>query len=302
MLKQVLHNEDRSTPFVEAGGLDSLLQLQPLLMPNNIQFLSHMSCLSSPMSANLTHSMTANAISSTIKSIASHYDSYKLIRKVMESIEAHLNILNQSRINLQCATGQEISDYLTCDNILENIPRRPIHLLESNSSSLLMARALSEFLRNIVTLERLILVLVSSIRSAYQRSHEMGSSWSSSDREIWKKEISSDDFVDMMSKLSNFYRSAIMEVCRIRTESGFEERDFERRKKPGSDGDWYPAMYTLRAVCQEGAVVRDGIEIDSCTPVGGLEMGEIVEDFDRCINSSGVMRYCTKKGWVSEQT
>jgi len=130
----------------------------------------------------------------------------------------------------------------------------------------------------------------------------MGSSWSSSDREIWKKEISSDDFVDMMSKLSNFYRSAIMEVCRIRTESGFEERDFERRKKPGSDGDWYPAMYTLRAVCQEGAVVRDGIEIDSCAPVGGLEMGEIVEAFDRCINSSGVMRYCTKKGWVSEQT
>jgi len=36
LLKQVLHNEDCSTPFVEAESLDSLLQLQLLLMPNNI--------------------------------------------------------------------------------------------------------------------------------------------------------------------------------------------------------------------------------------------------------------------------
>merc|ERR1719343_78947 len=42
LLEQVLHNEEHSIPFVEAGGLDSLLQLQPLLMPYNIQFLSHM--------------------------------------------------------------------------------------------------------------------------------------------------------------------------------------------------------------------------------------------------------------------
>jgi len=39
LLEQVLHNEEHSTPFVESGGLESLLQLQPLLMPCSIQFL-----------------------------------------------------------------------------------------------------------------------------------------------------------------------------------------------------------------------------------------------------------------------
>ena len=56
--------------------------------------------------------------------------------------------------------------------------------------------------------------------------------------------------------------------------------------------------------CQytKSAVVRDGIEIDSCDSIGGLEFGEIVEAYDRCINSSGVMRYRTRRGWVSKQT
>ena len=42
--------------------------------------------------------------------------------------------------------------------------------------------------------------------------------------------------------------------------------------------------YRLRIVCPEGAVVRDGIEIDSCASVGSMEMGEIAEAFDRCVN------------------
>mmetsp|Transcript_14088 Transcript_14088/g.20124 ORF Transcript_14088/g.20124 Transcript_14088/m.20124 type:complete len:3340 (-) Transcript_14088:211-10230(-) len=31
-------------------------------------------------------------------------------------------------------------------------------------------------------------------------------------------------------------------------------------------------------------------------------MGEIVDAFDRCINTSGIMRYQTSRGWISEQT
>ena len=58
----------------------------------------------------------------------------------------------------------------------------------------------------------------------------------------------------------------------------------------------------INCQCTKSAVVRDGIEIDSCESIGGLEFGEIVEAYDRCINSSGVMRYRTRRGWVSEQT
>lgn len=61
-----------------------------------------------------------------------------------------------------------------------------------------------------------------------------------------------------------------------------------------------PLLYKIRIVCQEGAIVRDGIDIDQCESVGNIEMGEIVYAYDRCINSSGVLRYRTSRGWVSE--
>ena len=42
--------------------------------------------------------------------------------------------------------------------------------------------------------------------------------------------------------------------------------------------------------------------IDMCDNVGNLEMGELAYAYDRCINSSGVLRYHTTRGWVSELT
>jgi len=92
-----------------------------------------------------------------------------------------------------------------------------------------------------------------------------------------------------MKNVSRFCHSSSLEVCRIRTEDGFEERDRSKLKK-GEVGT-SPVRYRLRIVCQEGAVVRDGMEIDSCASVGSMEMGEVAEAFDRCVNSSGVMRY-----------
>ena len=73
---------------------------------------------------------------------------------------------------------------------------------------------------------------------------------------------------------------------------------------------WHPSSYKLRIVCQDGAIVRDGIEIDSCQSVGSLEMGEIVTASDRCVNASGVMRYkllnddkaSRTDRWISELT
>ena len=90
-------------------------------------------------------------------------------------------------------------------------------------------------------------------------------------------------------------RSSLLEVCRIRTEPGFDERDAIRSRAPDQ-----PLVYKIRIVCQEGAVVRNGIDIDRCESVGNIEMGEIVYAYDRCINSSGVLRYRTSRGWVSE--
>jgi len=83
----------------------------------------------------------------------------------------------------------------------------------------------------------------------------------------------------------------------VRTEPDYDQRELVRNRRSTQQ-----LVYKIRIVCQEGAIVRNGIDIDDCENVGNLEMGEIVEAYDRCINSSGVLRYQTRRGWVSEQT
>ena len=122
----------------------------------------------------------------------------------------------------------------------------------------------------------------------------MGSSVS--ERE-WKKEFESESFAELINNISLLHRTSLFEVCRIRTETDFDSREAIR----GNISD-KPLIYKIRIVCQEGAIVRNGIEIDRCESVGNVEMGEIVYAYDRCINSSGVLRYQTSRGWVSELT
>ncbi len=61
------------------------------------------------------------------------------------------------------------------------------------------------------------------------------------------------------------------DVCQVRAEKGFDERDAVRGQEAKE-----PLVYRIRIVCQEGAIVRNGIDIDRCENVGNVEMGEIV--------------------------
>jgi hypothetical protein len=158
----------------------------------------------------------------------------------------------------------------------------------------------SKYLRAVVTLQWLSNLFAGLIRSGCQRSQESGSAWGRNEF-AWKKELfASPTFKSVMDRVAVFCQSCSLEVCRTRTQDDFEERDIRRLKKDevGSSR----VRYRLRIVCQEGAIVRDGIDIDACASVGSMEMGEVTDAFDRCVNSSGVMRYRTSRGWVSELT
>eukprot|EP00957_Ditylum_brightwellii_P202378 15329890-Ditylum_brightwellii.AAC.1 len=304
ILEQNLHNEEQSAPFVEEGGLDCILELYPLLMPGGRQFLSHISCLSSPSVASLTHSTTVHSLTATVKSIASNYEPHKMMKKLIDSLDKQLTVLGRSQAELRrLSTNSDGDTYFGEDNIdinstliLDGVPRVALQRLEQTVDNLALTKPLSQFLRNVVTTEWLSNTLSTIIRTASQRSHEMSTGWGRSERE-WKKELSSERFEALLRRLSGLHRSSLMEVCRTRTEEGYESRDLDRRQSPGGSSKAHPAVYRLRIVCPEGAIVRDGIEIDSCANIGSLEMGEVVEAFDRCINSCGVLRYRTSRGW-----
>ena len=299
LLEQILHNEDHCEPFVTAGGLDALLKLYPCLMPTGAQFLAHVSSLSCPSVSTLTHSTTEDSLTLVFKCIALRYDPLKLLQTMVNAVNAHLAKLEEHQTALRQACPNSIqsnADLIDASFVLDGLPREPLYAV-SNFNFAPTIKILSAYLRQVVSVQWITSLLAAVIKASCQRSLDSGTGWSRTERE-WKKELSSTTFEELLSRLSTFHQSAIFEVCRIRTEPGFEERDKERLAGLKTKH----LRYRLRIVCPEGAVVRDGIEIDSCASVGSMEMGEIADAFDRCVNSSGVLRYRTRRGWVSEQT
>jgi E3 ubiquitin-protein ligase HUWE1 len=297
ILEQILHTDDHCDPFVQAGGLDAILELYPLMMLSGDGFLDHLSCLSCPSVSTLCHSTTEESLSLVFKCIALKHDPLKCLQKVLKCISQHLDRLESLQIDMRATfpCGFNPPSPLDAYMLLHGLPNRPIFELNDPDHAA-QKLVLSRYLRETAVLRWLTSILSATIRACYQRSQETGSGWSRAERE-WKKELAGSDFARLFSRLSNFFQSATLEVCRIRTEEGFEERNLMGGKGAGSG-----VRYKLRIVCPEGAIVRDGIEIDDCASVGSMEMGEIVEAFDRCVNSSGVLRYHTNRGWVSEHT
>mmetsp|Transcript_747 Transcript_747/g.1813 ORF Transcript_747/g.1813 Transcript_747/m.1813 type:complete len:4405 (+) Transcript_747:307-13521(+) len=298
ILEQILHNEEHCEPFFESGGLDAILKMYPFLMPTSDRFLAHISCLSCPSLSTITHSSTEETLTLAFKCIALRCDPLKVIRKTLEVTNDNLNLLKSTQRQMRLAFPSEKynseDDFDACF-ILDGLPRLSICDITDasfNSKKALLAR----YLRAAVTVQWLAGLLSAVIQASCQRSADgPASAWN--ERE-WKKEFPSKSFRVAFASISRYFQSATLEACRIRSEEDFEERELKRQKGYGSDH----VRYKLRIVCSEGAVVRDGIEIDSCASVGSMEMGEIVESFDRCVNSSGVLRYRTQRGWLSEQT
>lgn len=299
ILEQILHNEDHCDPFVAAGGLDALLKLYPYMTLTGTEFLSHISSLSCPSVSTLTHSTSEDSIVLAFKCIALRYDSFKMLQTMINALNSELKKLEEYQLALRETYPKHLhkgADNLDATCILEGLPREALYEI-SGVESKPWVNKLSRYLRQVVFVQHMTGLLSTVIKAACQRSQETGTGWSRAERE-WKKELSSTAFEELVERITSFFQSAILEVCRIRTEPGFEER--ERQRLAGCKPK--KLRYRLRIVCPEGAVVRDGIEIDSCASVGSMEMGEIVVAFDRCVNSSGVLRYKTRRGWVSEQT
>lgn len=301
LLEQILHTEEHAEPFVKAGGLKALLKLFPCLLPTGLEFLSHISCLSCPSVSTLGHASTEDAINLAFRCVALRYNSFELIKTVINATKIELDKLKdlQGKMRLAFPTsGNRSRNGLDAVFILDGVPTDLVPAVVSDSHAVPNTiETLAEYLRQVAIVQWITSLLAAAIKIVCQRSAELGGGWSRQERE-WKKELSSTSFEELFDRLNEFQQSTFFEACRIRSSPGFEERERARRVSPQRKC----LRYRLRIVCPEGAVVRDGIEIDSCTSVGNMEMGEIAHAFDRCVNSSGVLRYRTSRGWVSEQT
>lgn len=313
-LEHVLQNEDNCGVFVAAGGVDAILDLHPLLIVRGSELLSHISSQSSPSIANLSHSTAATILISTIKRTAVNDDPCKIMKKIMTALTKQLSVLKKAGATLRQESSSVplffnnedesvgIDNSLNASGILENIPKLSLNLMQSEELDSDLLHKYADYLLEIINTEWLSQVMSEVVRiSCHRNSMTDVRSLENSRRLDWQKELATPTFQRILTELGMLYRSSISEVCRVRSSPDYEDLDMQRWKPPG-DSPNHPAIYRLRIVCSDGAVVRDGIDIDTCDSVGNLEMGEEVLAFDRCINRSGIMRYRTSWGWVSEQT
>jgi hypothetical protein len=312
-LEHVLQNEENCSDFVKEGGVRAIMELYPLLVLRGNELLSHISCQSSPSVANLSHSTAATSLLAAIKRTAVNHNPSTVIELIMESFTTQLSNLRAATIALREESKtpillfgtknlNESSERLNASGILENIPMITINCMTKDDMTSELLRKYSKYLLEIVNTEWLSQVFSEVIRVCCHRFFVPDlRSFDVNSRNDWQKCFSSTAFNTVLKDLAVLYRTGISEVSRIRSSMNYERAEGERWCGPGNS-KCYPASYRLRIVCADGAVVRDGIDIDSCHNVGNLEMGEEITAFERIINRSGVMRYRTARGWVSEQT
>ena len=181
--------------------------------------------------------------------ISNTSDPHKLIKKITSRLESQLVYHSQF---VKICTNDENSDGLICDNLLEKVPPLALHKLKETFQDIQLIRLLSRLFRSLIHVDWLTHCLANAIRAACQRANEVGAV--GRERE-WKKEIASKSFESLVDRLSLLHRSSMWEVCRIRSEAAFDERDAVRTRAPEE-----PLVYKIRIVCQEGAIVRNGIE------------------------------------------
>lgn len=299
LLEQILRTEENCEPFIQFGGYDSLLHLYPCLTLRGSELLSHLSSQSAPAVANISHSTVSSSFITAFKRLAVVTNPLLAVATIKEFLKLALEQTELSISHLMCQNHEIECPNISYDlsHMMKGIPKLPLHLTSDSNEKL---NHLSHFFESILNVEWLSQLMAAVVRIVCQRSPEW-TPWRSGDPKTFLAEIASLDFLQVMDRLSVLFRSSSIELCKIRSESDFESRDLERWKTPGISSS-YPAIYILRIVCSDGAIVRDGIDIDSCTSVGGLEMGEEIFAYERCINRSGIMRYRTGRGWISEQT
>ena len=285
ILEHILHNEDNITPFVDAGGLDAILDLFRSSLPKGRQFLAQISALSSPSVSTLHHSTVEDVLFMALRCIVVKYDPVKLTQKLAAVATEYVNSFDDSRQKL---LGGDSSG-----SILQCFPTRPLHELGEEKQLL---DDLSAFLFEAASIQWITSCLGMSIKMIVRRGEEPVSPVRRVESD-WKKEMASESLRALFLRLAKVNQSAVLDVCQIRGTVAFEERE-KVRLSSGVQG----VKFRLRIVCPEGAIVRDGIEIDSCASVGSMSMGEVADAFDRCVNSSGILRYRTSRGWVSEMT
>ena len=244
LLEQILHNQEHASSFLTYGGLDALLELVlHCVYPGGMSILHHLSCVSA--SAAMLHSTTANMVANHVRGLAANADGARCIKALVRHLDGELDDLAGIASSMQpmdddCG-GEEDEDEE--DNpfrrILSSVPAVPIYELETNPENTTMTSGLASLYQSVLRVDWLSQNLGFAIKSCQQRSGNEFGLLSSERNAAWRSELEGTEFRGVVDAMSRLHRSALREVCRVRTEDGFDERDMRLRRSRPPEGIVY---------------------------------------------------------------
>jgi E3 ubiquitin-protein ligase HUWE1 len=311
LAEPVLSKSEHIGAFFQAGGSEALSDMAPLTILDPRSFLSNASCISNHTTQNLAHYPAVHAVSIAFKSLGGQ-ESGLLLKRLVTELGTCLQNVSSCQESLRALRLEEVTSAgggegmdaspsptataaaagkkpegpdVNLVGILDCVPRTPLHLAAPGRGSLPpVLQAYAALLKELVAVEWLTWLMSVVIRFTHQRSGA-----SSSSPSTISSTLTSGAGRDALRRLVALQRSAQLEMCRSNLEE--EEAGMEYSE---------PDIFLLRIVCTDGAVVRNGADIDACEQISTLEMGAISEAFERGQMANGVMRYRTEFGWVSE--
>ena len=130
LLEQMLHNEDHVQMFLNEGGVDALLELSRWsITPAGTQLVVHVSCLSSPSIGSVTHTNISTSFGNTLRNIASHSDSHKIVKKIIEALEVQfanlrkcIAVFRDGTATGTAVTGDDDEGEFSFSRLFQSIP------------------------------------------------------------------------------------------------------------------------------------------------------------------------------------
>ena len=174
--EQVLMKNEHAAPFVEAGGIDYMLNLYNYLLPPSRPLLARLSCVSNFSLSHLSHFAPSATLTLTLKSIA-QFESCKMIDTVVQALEKRFANLSASAALLRTMGDTETLNHINAEGILSPIPSVSLHMLPKSEENDELIKGYAKYLRSVLTVEWLTSLLGTVVKTVSQKS-EISASWS----------------------------------------------------------------------------------------------------------------------------
>ncbi len=302
LLKPILSKSGNLRSFINENGLNVLSELFPISLLPPRSFLANLSCMGAPRVSNCSHEFqhapghfpAIRALGIVFNNLCTA-DPGRFLEHLCITLERTMEDISSCCTTLVGSDGDNLTDVLRC--VSPDCLSVPLHAVAPNPSSGDDdggggGGTLSVYLESYVALLKKLVyvgwlshwIKISLSFCNMERRRNLGIPF-----------LNSSNGRRILSRFFNLQKSAVVELCR------YKKKGSEKEECCCCPSIPVPSeMFIIRIVHLVGSVVHSGLSTDNSPEVCTLDMGTTVPAYERVMMDSGMARYRTSYGWVSD--